>query len=92
MSKLFLNKIIDLLGGSQQKLAEVLSTEEKPIKQAHVWNWLNKTIDGIPDRHVIKSCRAVGFQVTPHQLRPDLYPHPNDGLPAEMRCNCKDAA
>jgi len=91
MSKLFLEKIIELLGGKQQRLAEVLSTDEKPIKQAHVWNWLNVTADGIPERHVIKACKAVNFQVTPHELRSDIYPHPHDGLPESMR-NTSEAA
>lgn len=85
-------KIIDLLGGKQQRLADVLSDSEKPIKQAHVWNWLNTTANGIPEIHVIKACQAVDWQVTPHELRPDIYPHPEDGLPADMRCKCKQVA
>jgi uncharacterized membrane protein YkvA (DUF1232 family) len=90
--KIYLQKIIDLLGGKQQQLADVLATENDPIKQGHVWNWLNVTIDGIPEKHVIDACAAVGYQVTPHQLRPDIYRHPDDGLPDEMRCVCKDKA
>lgn len=80
-----LEKIIDLLGGKQQQLADALATDEEPIKQAHVWNWLNVTVNGIPERHVIKACKSVDWQVTPHQLRPDIYPHPDDGLPNHMR-------
>lgn len=84
MSKIYLEKIVDLAGG-QAALAKELETPEKPIKQGHVWNWLNVTIDGIPAEHVIKACEIVGFKVTPHQVRPDLYPHPHDGLPETMR-------
>lgn len=80
-----LEKIIDLLGGKQQQLADALATEEEPIKQAHVWNWLNVTVNGIPERHVIKACKSVDWKVTPHELRPDIYPHPHDGLPDHMR-------
>ncbi len=29
--------------------------------------------------------RATGWKVTPHSLRPDIYRHPEDGLPAELR-------
>lgn len=83
--KIYLEKIIELLGGKQQSLADALATGEEPIKQAHVWNWLNVTVNGIPERHVIKACKAVDWQVTPHQLRPDIYPHPKDGLPEHMR-------
>ena len=84
MSKLFLKKIVEIVGG-QASLADVLATEAEPIKQAHVWNWLNVTINGIPERHVIKSCKFVDWQVTPHELRPDIYPHPHDGLPEHLR-------
>lgn len=91
--KFYLEKIIELLGGKQQSLADVLATDDDPVKQGHVWGWLNKTVDGIPARHVIKACAAVNYEVTPHELRPDLYPHPQDGLPEDMRCACvKDAA
>ena len=30
-------------------------------------------------------CEAYDWQVTPHELRPDLYPHPQDGLPEHLR-------
>lgn len=32
---------------------------------------------------VIKWAAATGFKVTPHELRPDLYPNPRDGLPVQ---------
>lgn len=91
MSKLFLEKIVGLAGG-QASLANVLATEEEPIKQAHVWNWINKTANGIPERHVIRACKSVDWQVTPHELRPDIYPHPHDGLPDHLRCDPVEAA
>jgi len=34
---------------------------------------------------VIAVAMATGWRVTPHRLRPDLYPHPEDGLPEERR-------
>lgn len=91
MSKIHLEKIVDLVGG-QAALAKGLESPEKPIKQGHVWNWLNVTIDGIPAEHVIKACELVKFEVTPNQLRPDLYPHPHDGLPDGMRQTMQEAA
>ncbi len=91
MSKNFLEEIVNLAGG-QAALAEKISTYSEPIKQAHVWNWLNTTAHGIPERHVIKACKSVSWHVTPHQLRPDIYPHPNDGLPESMRCACEEKA
>lgn len=80
-----LQKLIEILGGNQQSLADVLYTNEDPVKQPHVWKWLNTTRHGIPERHVIKACASVNFKITPHELRPDIYPHPHDGLPEHMR-------
>lgn len=39
----------------------------------------------VPAEHVLPIAAATGWQVTPHELRPDLYPNPTDGLPPEMR-------
>lgn len=35
----------------------------------------------VPAERVIPLCAATQWAVTPHQMRPDLYPHPCDGLP-----------
>lgn len=37
---------------------------------------------GIPAERVIPVCSAVAFKITPHQLRPDIYPNANDGMPS----------
>lgn len=55
------------------------------VKQAHVWNWLNKTKFGTPAERVIPVACATNWQITPHELRPDIYPHPQDGLPEHIR-------
>ncbi|ELO0595197.1 helix-turn-helix domain-containing protein [Salmonella enterica] len=41
--------------------------------------WFNKA--GIPPRFILPVCELVGWKITPHELSPDLYPHPADGLP-----------
>ena len=33
---------------------------------------------------VIPVAQATGWRVTPHQLRPDLYPNQSDALPPEL--------
>jgi len=33
--------------------------------------------------NVISVCAATDWQVTPYELRPDIYPNPTDGLPAD---------
>ena len=35
----------------------------------------------IPPERIIDVCRAGGWQVVPHEIRPDIYPNPGDGLP-----------
>lgn len=35
----------------------------------------------VPPDRVLSVCAALGWRVTPHQLRPDLYPNPADALP-----------
>jgi DNA-binding transcriptional regulator YdaS (Cro superfamily) len=76
-----LAKVVEIIGG-QKALADAMG---HPIKQGHVWSWLNVTKDGTPPEHVINVSRIVEYKVPPHELRPDLYPHPDDGLPANLR-------
>jgi len=38
----------------------------------------------VPPERVIDVARASGWKFTPHQIRPDLYPNPTDGMPAEV--------
>jgi DNA-binding transcriptional regulator YdaS (Cro superfamily) len=45
----------------------------------------------VPDGRVLAVCEAAGWLVTPHQVRPDLYPNPCDALP-DARCNCEQSA
>lgn len=40
---------------------------------------------GVPPDRVIKLCELMSWEFLPHQLRPDIYPHPDDGLPVSMR-------
>lgn len=39
----------------------------------------------MPAEKVIAVSAAVAHSVTPHDLRPDVYPHPEDGLPDGLR-------
>ena len=39
----------------------------------------------VPSEKVLSICQADEWKTSPHQLRPDLYPHPHDGLPEELR-------
>jgi hypothetical protein len=55
------------------------------VQQAHVWNWLNKQGGEVPSEHVIAVAWASEWRKLPHDFRPDLYPHPTDGLPIEIK-------
>ncbi len=65
------------LAGSQSAMARAIG-----VKPAHVWNWLNINKGVVPPQHAIPIAKATDWQVTPHELRPDIYPNPTDGLPS----------
>ncbi len=71
-----LNKVIDLVG--LKALATTLGVSYQAV-QKYVANG-----EMVADR-VLATCEATNWQVTPHELRPDLYPHPHDGLPSHLR-------
>lgn len=79
MLNLSLIKAIELLGG-QVATSKIVGTS-----QTAVWKWLNTAKDGVSADYAIAVSQATDWQVTPHELRPDLYPHPDDGLPANLR-------
>lgn len=64
--------------GSQRALADAVG-----CKQSAIGMWLAR--ESVPPDVVLKVAQATAWQVTPHELRPDIYPHPQDGLPAERR-------
>jgi DNA-binding transcriptional regulator YdaS (Cro superfamily) len=72
-------KAIGLCGG-QARLAEKIGTG-----QATVSAWVNRFNHQVGVEFVLKAAAATSWQVTPHQLRPDIYPHPYDGLPEPFR-------
>lgn len=65
-----LEKAIEKVG-SQAELARRIASSIRPIKQQHVWNWLNRD-DTIPAEVVLDIERETG--VSRHELRPDIYP------------------
>ena len=52
-----------------------------PVTQSAVAQWLQ----GVPIKaeRVLEAAAATEWLVTPHDWRPDLYPHPDDGMPRE---------
>ncbi|HEC2582044.1 TPA: transcriptional regulator [Raoultella ornithinolytica] len=68
----------------QKKLLNVCSQAElgrRMKRRAQTVNgWFKNKI---PGELVLKVSKAVEWRVTPHELRPDLYPNPTDGMPSE---------
>ncbi len=76
-----------------------MSPEYQAVEQAvgKIGNWsaaakllgyktawgLQKQAEKLPPEKVLALCGACSWQVTPHELRPDIYPNPTDGLPAD---------
>ncbi|VTM86732.1 Uncharacterized protein conserved in bacteria, prophage-related [Raoultella ornithinolytica] len=58
---------------SQSELALLLETTQQNISR-----WLNAKM---PAERVIPICKLMGWEVTPHELRPDLHPTPISGIP-----------
>jgi DNA-binding transcriptional regulator YdaS (Cro superfamily) len=63
------------IAGSQTALAQRVGTKQQNVSQ-----WAKSRVS---PEFVIGVSRAIDFMVTPHELRPDLYPNPTDGLPAQ---------
>jgi DNA-binding transcriptional regulator YdaS (Cro superfamily) len=78
------------LAGSQAALAKLLDEigqrQQPPMqcKPQNVWAWLNRDLK-VPSEWARLISEAVDFRVPPADLRPDLYPHPDDGLPDDRR-------
>lgn len=48
------------------------------VSQQTVFKWLNRQV---PAGRVIPLCELLGWEVTPHEIRPDLHPSPLSGIP-----------
>lgn len=92
MSRESLQKAVDLAEG-QAKLARGIR-EHSPgskVSQVHIWGWLNTVKTEVPPAEsVLPIVKYLDYQVTPHQLRPDLYPNPGDGLPVLVQITPED--
>jgi DNA-binding transcriptional regulator YdaS (Cro superfamily) len=73
MSTAALQQAIDL-AGSQTELARMIKK-----RQSNIASWLHRD-KKVPAEAVIPIAEALNYEVTPHQLRPDVYPDPQDGM------------
>ena len=76
--------------GSQAALAKRLDEigqRQSPAlrcKPQNVWAWLNRDLR-VPGEWARLVSEAVDFAVLPHEIRRDLYPHVEDGIPPDRR-------
>lgn len=68
-----LRRAVEIAGG-QSELARRIGGR---CKQQNVWSWLNVTRQPAAE-YVLDIERATGGQVSRHDLRPDLYPEPEE--------------
>ncbi|MEO8411063.1 MAG: YdaS family helix-turn-helix protein [Propionivibrio sp.] len=47
---------------------------------------------GVPAEHILWLAEQTDWKFSPHALAPHLYPHPDDGLPADRRAVAQAAA
>lgn len=74
-----LQKAIEICGNSQSELARRIGKT-----QSLVGAWVNR-FKQVGVEYVLDVSAAVEWVITPHQLRPDIYPNIDDGLPIELR-------
>lgn len=63
---------------SQRAIAKVLGISPQAVNQ-----WFSKSV--IPPRYVLTICEMTDWKIVPHDVRPDLYPSPDDGIPDFLR-------
>ncbi|HCT3929871.1 MULTISPECIES: Cro/CI family transcriptional regulator [unclassified Citrobacter] len=62
------------IAGSANKLAFAIGVSGMAVSQ-----WKSK--GSVPSSRVLQIYNVTG--ITPHELRPDLYPNPTDGIPLQ---------
>jgi DNA-binding transcriptional regulator YdaS (Cro superfamily) len=89
----FLIKILTMYGENKTRLVNALTAlrPETKVTTSHIYNWIERD-QKVPADWVLALSECAEWKITPHQLRPDLYPHKDDGLPVTMRCDCEKAA
>lgn len=87
MSKETLLEAVRLAGGQAHLAAGIRRRcPGSKVGQVHVWGWLNSVKMEVPPADVVLPIvEHLNYRLTPHDLRPDLYPNPTDALPLGMR-------
>lgn len=80
-----ITKVIDVLGnGSVVECARRLSADfGENITYQAIRKW--EEAGCVPAERAIPVAEATNWAVTPHQLNPQIYRYPDDGLPVDRR-------
>ncbi|BDH45725.1 hypothetical protein TUM12370_17690 [Salmonella enterica subsp. enterica serovar Choleraesuis] len=62
-----------------QNMSQAAIGEHFGISSQAVGKWLRSGT--IPPRRILPLCGALNWLVTPHEIDPEAYPNPTDGLP-----------
>ena len=86
-------KIIALHNDNKSALANKIAEikGDPKVSSSHINNWLYRD-KKVPSDWVLPLSQSVNWEIKPNDLRPDIYPHPDDGLPPFMRCKCESDA
>lgn len=84
MHKCLKNKIHQR-GLSQAGIARLIGLPQQVVSR-----WANG--HQVPASRVLQLCEIMGWVVTPHELRPDIYPNPTDGLPVDYQASTQPTA
>lgn len=79
-----LKRVISLCGGSRAELLRRLRALGRQCSDSLVWAWENRDLR-VSHEFVLSVSEAVEWEVSPHELRPSLYPYEHDALPPERR-------
>lgn len=79
-----LKKKIHKRGLSQAGVARLIGLPQQVVSR-----WANG--HQVPASRVLQLCEIMQWEVTPHELRPDIYPNPTDGLPCGNKCMANES-
>lgn len=83
MSSKYIRDAVDLCGNQPNLVRRIMAKHPHlKIMPSYLFAWIKADReDRPPAEYVLPIAEAVDWQITPHQLRTDLYPHPCDGMP-----------
>ncbi|OGT01860.1 MAG: hypothetical protein A2143_02250 [Gallionellales bacterium RBG_16_57_15] len=83
MSSKYIRAAVDLCGNQPNLVRRIMAKHPHlKIMPSYLFAWMKANrADRPPAEYVLPIAEAVDWQITPHQLRTDLYPHQCDGMP-----------